>query len=67
MLSYQLGVIGDDGTYRAVSTLCAGSASVDGMTADFFQIDMGFVGQVAESDRRRGGGMNRVVYNMTGD
>ena len=41
-----VGVMGDERTYEAVCALRA-ITSVDGMTADFYPFDMGFLGRVA--------------------
>jgi GMP synthase (glutamine-hydrolysing) len=59
-----VGVMGDDRTYEAVCALRA-ITSVDGMTADFFPFDMGFLGRVANRIVNEVRGINRVVYDVT--
>jgi GMP synthase (glutamine-hydrolysing) len=59
-----VGVMGDDRTYEAVLALRA-ITSVDGMTADFYPFDMGFVGRVASRIVNEVPGINRVVYDVT--
>jgi GMP synthase (glutamine-hydrolysing) len=59
-----VGVMGDDRTYEAVCALRA-ITSVDGMTADFYPFDMGFLGRVASRIVNEVPGINRVVYDVT--
>jgi GMP synthase (glutamine-hydrolysing) len=59
-----VGVMGDDRTYEAVCALRA-ITSVDGMTADFYPFDMGFLGRVANRIVNEVRGINRVVYDVT--
>jgi GMP synthase (glutamine-hydrolysing) len=39
--------------------------SVDGMTADFYQFDMNFLGKTATRIINEVRGINRVVYDVT--
>ncbi|WP_306119243.1 MULTISPECIES: glutamine-hydrolyzing GMP synthase [unclassified Roseitalea] len=59
-----VGVMGDSRTYEFVCALRA-VTSVDGMTADFYPYDMGFLGQVATRIINEVRGINRVVYDVT--
>ncbi len=59
-----VGVMGDGRTYDHVLGLRA-VTSVDGMTADFFPFDMGFLGRVANRIINEVRGVNRVVYDVT--
>jgi GMP synthase (glutamine-hydrolysing) len=59
-----VGVMGDGRTYDNVLGLRA-VTSVDGMTADFFPFDMGFLGRVATRIINEVRGVNRVVYDVT--
>jgi GMP synthase (glutamine-hydrolysing) len=59
-----VGVMGDGRTYEFVVGLRA-VTSTDGMTADFFQFDMKFLGQVATRIINEVKGVNRVVYDVT--
>ena len=59
-----VGVMGDARTYDFVCALRA-VTSVDGMTADFFPFDMGFLGRAATRIINEVKGINRVVYDIT--
>ena len=59
-----VGVMGDGRTYEFVCALRA-VTSVDGMTADFYPFDMGFIGRVATRIINEVRGINRVVYDIT--
>jgi GMP synthase (glutamine-hydrolysing) len=59
-----VGVMGDGRTYEHVLALRA-VTSVDGMTADFFPFDMGFLGRTATRIINEVRGVNRVVYDVT--
>ncbi|MGL4442517.1 MAG: glutamine-hydrolyzing GMP synthase [Alsobacter sp.] len=59
-----VGVMGDGRTYDHVCALRA-VTSVDGMTADFYPFDMGFIGRVATRIINEVRGINRVVYDIT--
>jgi hypothetical protein len=59
-----VGVMGDGRTYDYVVALRA-VTSTDGMTADFYLFDMGFVGHVATRVINEVKGVNRVVYDVT--
>lgn len=59
-----VGVMGDGRTYDHVLALRA-VTSVDGMTADFYPFDMGFLGRVATRIINEVNGINRVVYDVT--
>ena len=59
-----VGVMGDGRTYEFVCALRA-VTSVDGMTADFFPFDMGFLGRAATRIINEVRGINRVVYDVT--
>jgi GMP synthase (glutamine-hydrolysing) len=59
-----VGVMGDGRTYEFVCALRA-VTSVDGMTADFYPFDMGFIGRVATRIINEVRGINRVVYDVT--
>jgi GMP synthase (glutamine-hydrolysing) len=59
-----VGVMGDYRTYDYVVGLRA-VTSTDGMTADFYPFDMGFIGRVATRIVNEVNGVNRVVYDVT--
>ncbi len=59
-----VGVMGDFRTYDYVLGLRA-VTSTDGMTADFYPFDMGFIGRVATRIVNEVKGVNRVVYDIT--
>jgi GMP synthase (glutamine-hydrolysing) len=59
-----VGVMGDGRTYEFVCALRA-VTSVDGMTADFFHFDMGFLAAAATRIINEVRGINRVVYDVT--
>jgi GMP synthase (glutamine-hydrolysing) len=59
-----VGVMGDGRTYEFVCALRA-VTSVDGMTADFYQFDMTFLGHTATRIINEVRGINRVVYDVT--
>src|SRR5262245_13514295 len=59
-----VGVMGDFRTYDDVVGLRA-VTSTDGMTADFYPFDMGFIGHVATRIVNEVKGVNRVVYDVT--
>ena len=59
-----VGVMGDGRTYDYVVGLRA-VTSTDGMTADFYQFDMNFLGLVATRIINEVKGVNRVVYDVT--
>ena len=59
-----VGVMGDGRTYDQVCALRA-VTSVDGMTADFYAFDMGFLGRAATRIINEVKGINRVVYDVT--
>ena len=59
-----VGVMGDGRTYEFVCALRA-VTSVDGMTADFYPFDMGFLGRAATRIINEVKGINRVVYDVT--
>jgi GMP synthase (glutamine-hydrolysing) len=59
-----VGVMGDYRTYDHVCALRA-VTSVDGMTADFYPFDMGFLGRVATRIINEVKGINRVTYDIT--
>jgi GMP synthase (glutamine-hydrolysing) len=59
-----VGVMGDARTYDAVVALRA-VTSVDGMTADSFAFDHGFLSHVAGRIVNEVRGVNRVVYDVT--
>jgi len=59
-----VGVMGDFRTYDHVVGLRA-VTSTDGMTADFYPFDMGFLGRVATRIVNEVKGVNRVVYDVT--
>jgi GMP synthase (glutamine-hydrolysing) len=59
-----VGVMGDGRTYDFVCALRA-VTSVDGMTADFYPYDMGFLGRAATRIINEVRGINRVVYDVT--
>jgi GMP synthase (glutamine-hydrolysing) len=59
-----VGVMGDGRTYDYVVALRA-VTSTDGMTADFYPFDMGFLGRTATRIINEVKGVNRVVYDVT--
>jgi GMP synthase (glutamine-hydrolysing) len=59
-----VGVMGDGRTYDQVCALRA-VTSTDGMTADFYAFDMGFLGRVANRIVGEVRGINRVTYDIT--
>jgi len=59
-----VGVMGDSRTYEHVCALRAVTSS-DGMTADFYPFDAGFLGRVANRIINEVRGINRVVYDVT--
>ena len=59
-----VGVMGDQRTYDAVIALRA-VTSTDGMTADSFPFDHGFLSRVAGRIINEVRGVNRVVYDVT--
>src|SRR3954452_8177431 len=59
-----VGVMGDSRTYDFVVGLRA-VTSTDGMTADFYPFEMGFIGKVATRIINEVKGVNRVVYDVT--
>ncbi|RME67149.1 MAG: glutamine-hydrolyzing GMP synthase [Alphaproteobacteria bacterium] len=59
-----VGVMGDERSYEHVLALRA-VTSTDGMTADFYPYDMGFLGRVATRIINEVRGINRVVYDVT--
>jgi GMP synthase (glutamine-hydrolysing) len=59
-----VGVTADFRTYDYVVGLRAVTSS-DGMTADFYPFDMGFIGRVATRIINEVKGVNRVVYDVT--
>ena len=59
-----VGVMGDGRTYDHVLAWRA-VTSVDGITADFFPFDMGFLGRAATRIINEVRGINRVVYDVT--
>jgi GMP synthase (glutamine-hydrolysing) len=59
-----VGVMGDGRTYDFVCALRA-VTSTDGMTADFYQFDMNFLGRAATRIINEVKGINRVVYDVT--
>ena len=59
-----VGVMGDGRTYDLVCALRAVTSS-DGMTADFYPFDMGFLGRAATRIINEVKGVNRVVYDVT--
>ena len=59
-----VGVMGDARTYEHVCALRA-VTSADGMTADYYHFDMGFLGGVANRIVNEVKGINRVVYDVT--
>lgn len=59
-----VGVMGDARTYESVLALRA-VTSTDGMTADFYQFDMNFLGRTATRIINEVKGVSRVVYDVT--
>jgi GMP synthase (glutamine-hydrolysing) len=59
-----VGVMGDSRTYDNVITLRA-VTSVDGMTADWFNFDYEFLGNVSNQIINKVRGINRVVYDIS--
>jgi GMP synthase (glutamine-hydrolysing) len=58
------GVMGDGRTYEYVVGLHA-VTSTDGMTADFYALDMKLSGETATRIINEVKGVNRVVYDVT--
>ncbi|MFO1033794.1 MAG: glutamine-hydrolyzing GMP synthase [Hyphomicrobiales bacterium] len=61
---HTVGVMGDGRTYDRVLALRA-VTSVDGMTADFYPFDMGFLARTATRIINEVKGVSRVVYDVT--
>jgi len=59
-----VGVMGDGRTYDFACALRAVTSS-DGMTAEFYPFDMGFLGRVANRIVNEVRGINRVTYDIT--
>ncbi len=59
-----VGVMGDGRTYDFACALRA-VTSTDGMTAEFYPFDMGFLGRVANRIVNEVRGINRVTYDIT--
>ena len=59
-----VGVMGDGRTYDQACALRA-VTSTDGMTADYFPFDHGFLGTVATRIINEVPGINRVTYDIT--
>ena len=59
-----VGVMGDSRSYDQACALRA-VTSVDGMTAEFYPFDMGFLGRVAGRIVGEVRGVNRVTYDIT--
>ena len=59
-----VGVMGDGRTYDFACALRA-VTSTDGMTAEFYPFDMGFLGRVASRIVNEVRGINRVTYDVT--
>jgi GMP synthase (glutamine-hydrolysing) len=59
-----VGVMGDERSYDYALALRA-VTSTDGMTADFYQFDMKFLGETATRIINEVKGVNRVVYDVT--
>ncbi|MBY0339024.1 MAG: glutamine-hydrolyzing GMP synthase [Acetobacteraceae bacterium] len=59
-----VGVMGDGRTYDQACALRA-VTSTDGMTAEFYPFDMGFLGRVASRIVNEVRGINRVTYDIT--
>jgi GMP synthase (glutamine-hydrolysing) len=59
-----VGVMGDGRTYDQACALRA-VTSTDGMTAEFYPFDMGFLGRVANRIVNEVRGVNRVTYDIT--
>ncbi|MBS7812200.1 glutamine-hydrolyzing GMP synthase [Roseococcus pinisoli] len=59
-----VGVMGDGRTYDMACALRA-VTSTDGMTAEFYPYDMGFLGRVANRIVNEVRGVNRVTYDIT--
>jgi GMP synthase (glutamine-hydrolysing) len=59
-----VGVMGDGRTYDYVCALRA-VTSVDGMTADFYPFEMGFLARVSARIVNEVKGINRVTYDVT--
>jgi GMP synthase (glutamine-hydrolysing) len=59
-----VGVMGDDRTYDFACALRA-VTSTDGMTADYYPFDHGFLGRVANRIVNEVRGINRVTYDIT--
>jgi GMP synthase (glutamine-hydrolysing) len=59
-----VGVMGDGRTYDQVCALRA-VTSTDGMTADVYPFDMGFLSRVSNRIVNEVRGINRVTYDIT--
>ena len=59
-----VGVMGDARTYEFVCALRA-VTSTDGMTADYYHFDHGFLGKVSNRIINEVRGINRMVYDIT--
>ena len=59
-----VGVMGDERTYESVVALRA-VTSVDGMTADWYQLPYEFMGEISNEIINRVKGVNRVVYDIS--
>jgi GMP synthase (glutamine-hydrolysing) len=59
-----VGVMGDERSYEFALALRA-VTSTDGMTADYYPFDHGFLGRVANRIINEVRGVNRVVYDVT--
>lgn len=59
-----VGVMGDNRTYENVLALRA-VTSLDGMTADWFRFDHGFLADVSNKIINKVRGINRVVYDIS--
>jgi GMP synthase (glutamine-hydrolysing) len=59
-----VGVMGDARTYEYACALRA-VTSTDGMTADFYHFDHGFLAQVSNRIINEVRGINRIVYDIT--
>jgi GMP synthase (glutamine-hydrolysing) len=59
-----VGVMGDERTYEQVIALRA-VTSTDGMTADWAELPLSFLGRVANRIVNEVRGVNRVVYDLS--